>query len=144
MREKVLRLLGLMRKAGALEPGEANTGSAVHAGKARLLLLASDASENARRRAETFAYGRSVLTVPLPFTKEELADALGTGSVSMAAVEDLGFAGALCAQLAQLNPDTYTELAQEIARRQERAERRKKQTASRAGTKRTGKRRTIL
>ena len=48
MREKTLNLLGLMRKANAIAVGETNTGGAVRAGKAKLLLLAADASDNAR------------------------------------------------------------------------------------------------
>ena len=71
MREKTLNLLGLMRKANAIAVGETNTGGAVRAGKAKLLLLASDASDNARSRARGFTHGRDVVTVTLPFTKDE-------------------------------------------------------------------------
>ncbi len=142
MREKALRLLGLMRKARAIEPGELNTGNAVRAGKAKLLLLAEDASDNARRRAETFAYGRRVLTVPLPFSKEELAGALGIGSCAMAAVTDLGFAGALTELLEQMDPERYGETAAEVRRRREKAERRKQEGPAQQSGKRTGKRRT--
>lgn len=142
MREKTLSLLGLMRRARALEPGEANTGNAVRGGKAKLLLLASDASDNARRRAETFAYGRRVIPLELPFTKEELAGCLGTGSCAMAAVTDLGFAAALTELLAQLEPERYAPAAEEIRRRRDKAERRKKETAAHKSGKSTGKRRT--
>ena len=142
MREKTLSLLGLMRKARALEPGEANTGAAVRGGRAKLLLLASDASDNARKRAETFAFGRRVITLPLPFGKEELASCLGTGECAMAAVTDLGFAAALTALLEQLDPETYGPAAEEIRRRRDRAERRKKETAARKSGKSMGKRRT--
>ncbi len=142
MREKTLSLLGLMRKARALEPGEANTGAAVRGGRAKLLLLASDASDNARKRAETFAFGRRVITLPLPFDKEELAGCLGTGECAMAAVTDLGFAAALTALLEQLDPETYGPAAEEIRRRRDRAERRKKETAARKSGKSMGKMRT--
>ena len=94
MREKTLKFLGLMRRANALQAGENNTGEAVRAGKAKLLLLASDASDNARKRAEGFVGGRSCLLLPLPFAKEELGEALGYGPCAMAAVTDLGFANA--------------------------------------------------
>ena len=141
MRDKALSLLGLMRRARAIEAGEANTGSAVHGGKAKLLLLASDASENARKRAETFAYGRRVIMVPLPFTKEELAESLGTGSCAMAAVTDLGFAAKLTELLAQMEPEKYAAAAEEVARRRDKAARRKESTAQERN-KRTGKRRT--
>ena len=42
MREKALKLLGLMRRANAIQIGEDKTGAAVKAGKAKLLLLAAD------------------------------------------------------------------------------------------------------
>ena len=51
MREKALNLLGLMRRANALSIGEEDTGSAVREHAAKLVLLASDASPNAKKRA---------------------------------------------------------------------------------------------
>lgn len=136
MKEKALGLLGLMRRANAIALGEENTGAAVKAGKASLLLLARDASENARLRAEHFARGRRVLQVPLPFTKEELAASTGVAGGSMAAVTDLGFAKALMELLAAQWPEEYGELSAETARRWEKRTRR-------AGVKKTnGRRRT--
>ena len=142
MREKMLSFLGLMRRAGALKLGETNTGEAVRGGKAKLLLLAADASENAVSRAGGFARGRSVLTVPLPFSKTELSDALGAGEYAMMAVTDIGFANALMKQLAQSEPERYDALAEETARRHEKAERRKRESKAHERNKRTGKRRT--
>ena len=127
MREKTLKLLGLMRRANAIALGEEKTGAAMREGKAKLLLLAEDASDNARKRAAGFAAGRSVMTVPLPFTKDELADSLGTGACSMAAVTDMGFADALMQALAGLWPEDYGETAGEIARRRARMDRRRRQ-----------------
>ena len=43
MDDKAMGLLGLMRRAGAIQIGEDNTGETVRAGRARLLLLAADA-----------------------------------------------------------------------------------------------------
>ena len=57
MSDKILNMLGLMRRANAIQIGETNTGAAVRGGKAKLLLLAADASDNARSRAEGFARG---------------------------------------------------------------------------------------
>ena len=51
MSERLLNMLGLMRKAGAIDIGETNTGGACRAGKAKVLLLAADASDNAQSRA---------------------------------------------------------------------------------------------
>ena len=43
MTDKPLKLLGLMRRAGAVEIGADRSTEAARAGKARVLLLASDA-----------------------------------------------------------------------------------------------------
>ena len=65
MSDKILNMLGLMRRANAIQIGETNTGAAVRGGKAKLLLLAADASDNARSRAEGCTRGRSVRTAAL-------------------------------------------------------------------------------
>ena len=141
MREKTLNLLGLMRKANAIAVGETNTGGAVRAGKAKLLLLASDASDNARSRARGFTHGRDVVTVTLPFTKDEIAAHVGVSGCAMAAITDIGFANAFMKSLAAAVPDGYDESAAEIQRRFERADRRKKEAAAHEKNKRIGKRR---
>ena len=51
MTDKALKLLGLMRPAGAIEIGADRAAEAAHAGKARVLVLASDISETAARNA---------------------------------------------------------------------------------------------
>lgn len=141
MREKTLNLLGLMRKANAIAVGETNTGGAVRAGKAKLLLLASDASDNARSRARGFTHGRDVVTVTLPFTKDEIAAHVGVSGCAMAAITDIGFANAFLKSLAAAVPDGYDESAAEIQRRFEKADRRKKEAAAHEKNKRIGKRR---
>ena len=113
MREKTLKFLGLMRRANALQVGENNTGEAVRAGKAKLLLLASDASENAKKRAESFVGGRSCLLLPLPIDLAKTPE----------------------------GARRYADAAEEVARRFSKAERRKSETAKER-TKRNGKRRT--
>ena len=125
MREKALNMLGLMRRANAIQIGEDKTGAAVKAGKAKLLLLAADASDNAHRRAETFISGRNVQLVPLPFDKAELSERLGVNGCSMAAVTDLGFANAFVKLLLGLDSDSYCEIAQQVEKRFDKAERRK-------------------
>lgn len=141
MREKTLNLLGLMRKANAIAVGETNTGGAVRAGKAKLLLLASDASDNARSRARGFTHGRDVVTVTLPFTKDEIAAHVGVSSCAMAAITDIGFANAFMKSLAAAVPDGYDESTAEIQRRFERVDRRKKEATAHEKNKRIGKRR---
>ena len=137
MREKTLHLLGLMRRANAIAVGEENTGSTARAGKAQLLLLASDASENARRRAEGFAAGREAPLITLPFTKEEIASSVGLSGGSMAAITDVGFAAALLKALAEEEPERYGAAAEEMRRRVE-----CQRANAPVRTKRIGKRRT--
>ena len=142
MRDKILNLLGLMRRANAIAIGETNAGAALRGGKAKLLLLAADASDNARRRAEGFAAGRSVQSLGLPFRKEELSARVGASGCSMAAVTDMGFANALMKALAELSPEEYAAAAEETARRFEKAERRRAEASAHERNKRSGKRRT--
>ena len=144
MREKTLNLLGMMRRANALQVGETNTGAAVRGGKAKLLILASDASDNARGRAEGFLYGRNTVGLTLPFTKEEISSHVGVSGCSMAAVTDIGFANALMKLLAELSPGEYEEAAARVEQRFSKAERRKKEAKAHERNKRTGKRRTNI
>ena len=114
MKEKILGLLGLMRRAGAIAVGEEKTGESARTDKARLLLLSADASDNARKRIEGFAAAGKVPWVALPFTKAEFAAAVGLVGGSMAAIEDAGFAGALLKALSQWEPERYSAQAKEI------------------------------
>lgn len=93
--DKALSLLGLMRKANAIAIGETATGNAARSGEAKLIVIASDASDNARKRAESFAHGRRLNTVTLQYTKNEISAATGRPGCSMAAICDRGFADAL-------------------------------------------------
>ena len=144
MREKTLNFLGLMRRANALQVGETNAGAAVRGGKAKLLLLASDASDNARGRAEGFLFGRNTIGLTLPFTKAEISAHVGVSGCSMAAVTDIGFANALMKLLVELSPREYEEAAAQVEQRFSRAERRKKEAKAHEKNKRTGKRRTNI
>ena len=142
MREKALNYLGLMRKANAIELGETNTGAAVRSGKAKLLLIASDASDNAKSRAEGFLRGHSTIPVELPFTKEGISGHVGVSGCSMAAVTDIGFANAFVKALAAIEPESYELIAQEVTARFTKAERRRKETQAHERNKKIGKRRS--
>ena len=138
--DKALNYLGLMRKAGACALGETDCGSACRAGKAKLLLLASDASENAHSRAKGFVYGRNIPMVVLPYTKMELAGRLGKGAVSMMAVYDLGLAVAM---MKALNTDgKHTALIAQLEDKLEQQNKRKAEKKAHERNKKLGKRRT--
>ena len=97
--DKALGYLGLMRKANAVAIGETDTGAAAKSGRAVLICLAADASENARRRAETFAHARAVPVTRLPYKKETISDLVGKAGCSILAITDIGFAAAFAAAL---------------------------------------------
>ncbi len=117
MRERILNNLGLMRRASAIAIGEENTGTAARSGAAKLVCLAADASDNARKRAEGFVYGREIPLLTLPFSKAEIAAHVGLSGCSMAAVTDGGFAGALVKNLAAGWPEDYGPVAGELLER---------------------------
>ena len=94
MSGELLRFLGLMRRAGKLEAGEAGVKSAVLSGKARRILLAADASPNAVKRAEAFSARAGVPIIRLDSIKPELSEATGTAGVAMYAICDEGFSQA--------------------------------------------------
>lgn len=135
MMEKVLSLLGLMKKAGAIACGEDNSSEAVRDGKAKVLILASDASDNARKRAENLCSGRKLIKLDIECTKAELAWALGMSGCAMAAVCDLGFAVALVRELCRVKPGEYDEVYELLVQRYDKARRRKAEKQRRGGMK---------
>ena len=142
MEDKTLGLLGLMRRARAVEVGTDSACDTVHAGKAKLLILASDIADNARRKAENASNGRRVMVLPVHYTRAELGAALGLGECSMAAVTEIGFAEAVVKLLAEISPQQDGDAARELSRRREKNARRRREKAGRADSKRNGMRRT--
>lgn len=140
MSSKARNYLAIAMKAGALEVGEENSGAAVRHGKAKVLLVASDASGNAQRRAEGFVYGVNVPIVKLPFTKGDVASSTGKAGCSMAAVTDIGLAKGIVESLAEEDAQ-YGAIAQELTEKYVKAQRRKAEAKSHERNKRTGKRR---
>lgn len=99
--EKALSLLGLCRRAGRLQFGHDPVAESMRLGKAVLVLLASDLSQNSVRRTLRLAEEMHTPVVRLAATMDSLGHAVGrrTGIV---AVEDSGFANklkTLCADI---------------------------------------------
>ena len=86
--DKALNYLSLGRKAGRLELGEEPVGAAARAKKARLILVASDAGDHSWRRAKSFVAGTEQLCLKIPYTKDQLGQAIGRTSLAMAAFTD--------------------------------------------------------
>lgn len=136
-----IRLLGLAKKAGRLEIGEETCGAAARAKKARIILTASDASDNSLQRARNYARTGNIPHIPVPYTKMELGIEVGRGSPGMLAITDIGLAARFVSELARENPELYGDAAAEMAAKNERAVRRKKEAKMHEKNVRMGKRR---
>ena len=112
--DKLLNLIGLAKKAGKLEVGEEPVGAAARSKHARLILIASDAADNTRRRALHFGEAGECICLEIPPTKEDLGRALGRTSCALLALTDIGFAEAIVKKLAALDPERYAPAAQRL------------------------------
>ena len=140
--DKALNYLALARKAGLAELGEEPVGAAARAGKAHLIVVASDASDHSWRRAKSFAAGTSQQCLRLSYTKDELGQAIGRDALAMAAITDAALALALVRSLEQ--PEKYgseTAVLEEKVRRekQRRSEQKAHQKNVRMGKKKVRK-----
>ena len=138
--KNLLTFLGLALRGGRLVIGEEPVEAVCRARDARLLLLASDAADNTRRRCAHFAEAGQCLRLTLPFTKEELGQTLGRTSVAIAAMTDIGMASSLANRLAEMDPAQYAEAAVKLDLKAQRAAERKAEQRAHEKNVRTGKR----
>ena len=138
--DPVLHMLGLARKAGKLELGEEPVGAVCRAHHARLLLLAVDAAPNTHRRAVHFAEAGNVLTMELPFSKEELGFFFGRSSCAMLALTDAGFAASVADKLAARDPFRYGAVAEQLRTKADRMFQRQREKRRHEKNLREGKR----
>lgn len=119
---RTLGLLSISRKGGNLTVGEEQVGAVARAGRARLLLVASDASDHTVRRARSFVAGTAQPMLIVSFTKDELGQALGVSSCAIAAITDVRLAQAFVKTLGE--PEKYTQLLKDLDVRVQRVEKR--------------------
>ena len=95
---KTMSLVGLATKAGKTASGEFSTEKAVKTGKAYLVLVAEDASENTKKKFRNMC---TFYEVPLYFLsdKEGLGRAMGKEFRASLAVTDESFAKAIQKEL---------------------------------------------
>ena len=97
-RNKVLSLFGLATRAGKIKSGSFLTEQAVKAGKAYLVLIAGDASENTKKKLSNMC---SFYEVPARFYADQdtLGHAIGKEFRVSVTVTDAGFADEIEKQL---------------------------------------------
>ena len=120
MDNKALNYLSLARKGGLAELGEEPVGAAARAGKAYVILVASDASDHTWRRAKSFAAGTEQQCVRLEATKDEMGLMVGRTSLAIAAITDVAMALALVKALPKADPHTLEVLTAKAAKAKKR------------------------
>lgn len=91
--ERYLSYLGLCKKANKLKTGHDEVKEAVRTGQAKLVLVASDASERLEREIRNLSGLTPVIRTR--FAMDVLGSALGRKTAGVAAVTDEGFANKL-------------------------------------------------
>ena len=91
---KTSSLIGLAQKAGKVASGEFSAEKAIKEGKARLVIVSGEASDNTKKRFKNMCAYRNV---PLYFygSKTELGYAIGKGFRSSLALLDEGLSKAI-------------------------------------------------
>ncbi len=93
-KKKISSMLGLAQKAGKIVSGEFAVEQAVRSQKARLLILAVDASANSKKSYNNLT---SYYEVPIYeiFSKQEIGESIGKVQRVALAITDDGFSRAL-------------------------------------------------
>lgn len=134
--DKALNYLALARKAGRIELGEEPVGAAARAQHARLVIVAKDATGHTQRRAQSFVAGTEQICIKVPFTKDQLGEAVGRSSLALAAFTDPALALAFVNALGQ--PEAYAEELASLQRRTKRIQQRQKEARAHQRNKAKG------
>lgn len=135
--DKALNYLSLARKAGKLELGEEPVGAASRAQHARLVVVASDASDHTWRRAKSFVAGTSQECVRLAYSKDELGAAVGRQELAIAALTDPAMALAFLKALP--DPEKYAEAMESLDKRSQRIAQRRREEKAHQRNRKMGK-----
>ena len=132
---KTLNYLSLARKAGLAELGEEPVGAAARAGKAHVIIVASDAGDHTWRRAKSYAAGTKQQCVRLSCTKDEMGQAIGRTSLAIAAITDVSLALALVKAMEKPDENAIAVLQEA----ENRIKQRKKEAKAHEKNKKMGK-----
>lgn len=97
-RDSVLSLVGIAKKAGKIAAGEFQAEHAVKSGRAGLVIISEDSSENTKKKFRNMC---TFYKVPLVFygTKEELGASIGCELRASVAVLDAGLSRSIEKQI---------------------------------------------
>ena len=120
--DRALNYLALGKKARLVELGEEPVGAAARASHARLVVVASDASDHTWRRAKSFVAQTDQHCIRVPFTKDELGLAVGRTELAIAAFTDAAMALALVKALPEpeKNAEAITVLSEKVQKMKKR------------------------
>ena len=134
--DKALNYMALARKAGRIELGEEPVGAVARAQKARLIVVAEDASDHTWRRAKSFVAGTQQQCIRVPFTKDRLGQSIGRTELALAAFTDPALALAFVKALPET--ETYSQVRQELETRTKRVLARQAEERAHQRNKRKG------
>ena len=135
--DKALNYLALARKAGRIELGEEPVGAAARAQKARLVVVAEDATDHTWRRALSLVSGSEQICLRVPYSKDLLGQAVGRSALALAAFTDPAMALAFVKALGQ--PEKYSAALESLDKRTKRIQQRQKEAKAHDKNKRVGK-----
>ncbi|BBH20830.1 50S ribosomal protein L7ae [Paenibacillus baekrokdamisoli] len=107
-KHKALSLLGLAMRAGKLVTGDETVLKAVQQGKAKLVIAASDASDNTKKKFRDKCATYNVKLVEA-FDRVTIGDAIGKSERVLLAVTDLGFSKSIIQSLSQPTEVEYID-----------------------------------
>ena len=134
---RALNYLALGKKGRLIELGEEPVGAVARAVKARLVVVASDASDHTWRRAKSFVAGTSQQCIRLSCTKEQMGFAVGRTALAIAAITDVQLALALVKALGQ--PEKYKAALEVLTEKAAKAKKRQAEAKAHKRNVRMGK-----
>ena len=137
--DKALNYISLARKAGLIELGEEPVGAVARSQHARLIVVASDASDHTWRRAKSFVAGTDQQCIKVPFTKDQIGLAIGRTSLALAAFTD----PALALAFAKALPQPDKAVIESLDKRTKRIQSRQKEAKAHQRNKAMGKTRQV-
>ena len=135
--DKAMNYVALAKKGRLIELGEEPVGAVTRALKARLVIVASDASDHTWRRAKSFVAGTDQQCIRVSYTKDELGFVVGRQSLAILALTD----AAMAASFVKALPDAakFADVAAKLEEKAAKLKQRKDEAKAHQRNVRFGK-----